>query len=419
MPAEISIVWTIITALLLYFMHGGFGFFEAGMCRAKNTVDTLSHNLMVLAVTTLVYWAFGFAFMFGDGNGFIGYSGFAPRLVGSSDNYPSLAIHIVPLAVAFAFSMSYADTPATLIAGTGAERIQFSAVMLLTVVISGLLFPIVGHWILGGGWLAQLDVPVYDIGSGVIHLTGGICALAAGVVLGPRMEHKSESEGEEEDVSSMPLVFLGAFILWLGFFAFNAGFAMVAGKPLGLVVVNTALGGSAGTVTGMIGAELTTGKARLRTAMVGLLTGNVAVLSSTAIVEPWIATTIGAAAGLLAVGSIHFWAYLKVDDPTEYLTMNVVGGILGIIAVGLFASPEIMAEYPAKTLPRAGLFYGGGSAQLISQALATGAIIGFVLPAALFVCWILRSMGWLRIPAEEEKEGSDKATHGEDAYEDK
>jgi ammonium transporter, Amt family len=129
MSFQINTVWVVTAALLVYFMHGGFGFYEAGMCRSKNTVDTLSHNLLILAVTILVYWVFGFALMFGSGSGFVGHTGFAPRLLDATSAYPSLSSRLVPLAVAFAFAMSFADTPATLIAGTGAERIRFSAKM--------------------------------------------------------------------------------------------------------------------------------------------------------------------------------------------------------------------------------------------------------------------------------------------------
>lgn len=417
MAHQINTTWTITAALLVYFMHGGFGFYEAGMCRSKNTVDTLSHNLLILAVTILAYWAIGFGLMFGKGNAFVGITGLAPRLL-TNDAYPSLASHMVPLAVSFAFVMSFADTPATLIAGSGAERIRFSAVMWLTVLISGLLFPIVGHWIMGGGWLANLDVPVYDTGSGMVHLCGGCCALAVALVLGPRKERKRQSKRRAKQVSSMPLVFLGAFILWLGFFGFNAGFAMSVSKSLGLVVVNTALAGAAGSVTAMIGAELWTGKAPLRTALVGLLTANVAVTSPCAVIEPWAAAPIGAIAGAATVASIPFWAEFRIDDPTEYLTMNVIGGLLGIVSVGLFVSPAIVSQYAVKPVPLAGLFYGGGgAAQSLSQLLAALAIIGFVLPSALGACWILRAHNRLRVPVEEEQRGADRTTHGEKAYE--
>ena len=417
MALEINTVWTTTAALLLYFMHAGFGFYEAGMCRSKNTVDTLSHNLLILAVTIMVYWLFGFALMFGKGNGFVGYAGFAPQLVDGGELYPSLNSYpSVPLAVAFAFASSFADTPATLIAGSGAERVRFGAVMLLAALISGVLFPVVGHWILGDGWLARLDIPAYDTGSGLVHLCGGCCALAVALVLGPRREQPPQDERAKQ-VSSMPLVFLGAFILWLGFFAFNAGFAMKVTDSLGLIVINTALAGAFGTVTAMIASKLWTGKASLRTAIVGLLTANVAITSPSGVVEPWAASLIGAVAGLLAAISIPAWAGLHIDDPTEYLTMNLLGGLLGLVSVGLFVSPAITARYPTEPLPHAGLIYGGGSAQLLSQILAIGGIVGFVLPCILGACWILRFLGWLRVPPEEERQGSDRVTHGEKAYE--
>jgi len=420
---QIDSVWTIAAALLVYFMHGGFGFYEAGMCRSKNTVDTLSHNLMILAVTIVAYWASGFGLMFGHGNGFIGLSGLAPELLDGPGDYPALAARTVPIAVSFAFAMSFADTPATLIAGSGAERIRFSAVMLLTLLVSGFIFPVVAHWVAGGGWLEHLPAPVYDTGSGIVHLCGGCCAFSVAWMLGPRAGRfppksrlKERTKLEHPfPVSSMPLVFLGAFILWLGFFGFNAGYAMMASRSIGLVVANTAIGGAFGTVTAMIGVRLLTGKAPLRAAVVGLLTANVAVTSPCGVVEPWAAAAIGAMAGLLTVASISFWARMRIDDPTEYLTMNLVGGVLGVISVGLFASPAIVSHYPTSPRPLAGLVYGGGE-QLLSQIETAGAIIAFVVPMALGACWMLGSLGWLRVDPEEEREGSDIATHDEEAY---
>lgn len=414
---SLNAVWTLAAAIFVYLMHAGFGFYEAGMCRRKNTVDTLSHNLIILAIAIVTFWVLGFGVLFGNGNTFMGLTGFAPNMELASDHlYHALSSKPVALAVAFAFAMSFSDTSATLIAGAGAERIKFIAVTTLAVLICGFVFPVAGHWAIGGGWLTKLATPFYDTGSGFIHLAGGACSLAVILMLGPR-EGRFDEDDDAIEPSSMPLVFLGAFILWMGFLGFNAGLAMEASKAVGLVILNTVLAGGFGTVVAMGGAWILTGKAHLRTAIVGLLAANVAVTSPSAIVEPWAAATIGVAAGLATLASMRLWAWLHIDDPTEYLTMNLVGGVLGLAAVGLFASPRIVREYDISSAPEPGVFYGGGTEQLWTQLMAAGAIAAFSLSITLLACLALRSVGWLRVSAEEEEEGSDLETHGEHAEE--
>ena len=411
---NLNAVWTVVASLLVYVMHGGFGFFEAGMTGRKNNVDALSHNLVILAVTLAIYWLVGFGLMFGNGNGMLGLTGFAPTLLDSDlPHFDVLANRPVPLAVIFAFALSFADTPATLIAGTGAERIRFAAVMVLTLVISGVIFPVVGHWVMGGGWLATLPRPLYDTGSGVVHLCGGSCCLAVAIFLGPRRGRFRNGERRAFAPSSMPMVFLGAFILWFGFFGFNAGFAMVAERSIGLVISNTAVAGGFGTVVAIAGSWLLTRKAELRASIIGLLTANVAITSPSAIVSPWAAAVIGGLAGILTLVSIRFWAWLALDDATEYLTMNLVGGVLGMLAVGLFADPRIIALYDPLPVPEAGLLHGHAG-QVLVQFLGAGAIMLFSATGAAVACALLRAGGWLRVGAGEEEAGSDRTTHGEE-----
>ena len=417
LTADINTVWTLSMAALVFFMHAGFGFYEAGMCREKNTVDTLAHNLTILAITLGFYWLIGFGLMYGKGNGFSGAVGFAPTLVPSeAPQFPTLATKPVPLIAAFAFALSFADTPATLIAGSGAERIRFSAVVLLAMLISTVIFPLVGHWNAGGGWFTSLTPPVYDTGSGMIQLCGGGCALAVALILGPRRGVKRHIWGEPDyEISSMPMVFLGTFVLWLGFLGFNAGYALRISGATGLVIINTLIASGFGALSALTGAWVLTGKARLRTALVGVLTASVAITSPSAIVAPWAAAVIGALSGAMTVGSIRFWSRAGIDDPTEYLTMNVFGGILGLLAVGLFASPAILQAYPPDTPLGPGLFYGGGWGQTASEAIAAGTIVAFAFALCAIACIGLRALNLLRVTPEEECEGSDVATHGEHA----
>ncbi|HZD24677.1 MAG TPA: hypothetical protein VE631_00315 [Alphaproteobacteria bacterium] len=414
--SDLNTSWTILIAFLIYFMHGGFGFLEAGMCSDKNVVDALSHNLVILAVTIAVYWLVGFGLMFGNGNAFFGLTGFAPSLLPRDvSSFHSIADEAVPLVVVFAFVTSFSDTPATLIAGAGAERIRFSAVVVLSALISGLIYPVIGHWVLGGGWLANLSRPIFDTGAGMVHLAGGCCALAVALFLGPRgWRFRSDESRHALAVSSMPMVFLGAFILWLGFFAFNAGFAMYASRSVGLVVTNTALAGAFGTVVTLAGITVLTGNAQLRASIVGLLTANVAITSCSSIVAPWAAAAIGVLAGLATLASIRLWITLKIDDPTEYLTMNLTGGFLGILAVGVFADPEIFLEYSVSPLPRPGLLYGQVD-QLLTQILGAVVIVAFSLGLCSVFCAALARANLLRVPPDEERSGSDVVTHGEKA----
>ncbi|HET6724379.1 MAG TPA: hypothetical protein VFH85_00030 [Gammaproteobacteria bacterium] len=416
---NLNIVWTIAAALPVYLMHAGFGFYEGGMCRKKNRVDLLSHNLMILAVAIIAFWLVGFGVLFGNGNAFMGLTGFAPELSKSSTRlFHSLAAKPVPLAVAFAFALSFCDTPATLIGGIGAERIKYSAVMAMTVLISAVIFPIVGHWAIGGGWLENLPTPFYDSGSGFIHLAGGCCALAVAAVLGPRRGRFEYGEDEAIAPGSMQMVFLGTFLLWMGFFGFNAGLAMKASALIGLIVQNIAIASGFSAVVAMGGTWLLTGKAGLRPTVAGLLCANVAITSPSGVVEPWAAAAIGIIAGLVSLGTIHLWAWLHIDDPVEYLTMNVVGGVLGLLGVGLFASPRIVHQFGATPMPHAGVFYGGGTAQLWSELIGAGAIATFALLAAGAACLGLKAAGLLRVDPWEEEEGADIATHGEKADQD-
>lgn len=416
--AMLNSVWTLGAALFLYLMHGGFGFFEAGMTRRESTVTTLAHNLMVLAVTVLVYWAVGFAVMYGDGSSWIGMHGFFPTLLGdSAAGFEGLRARPVPLVVAFALALSFADTPATLVAGSGAERLRLSAFMTLTVLIGGLLFPLVGRAVWAGGVLARLPVPFYDSGAATVQLCGGLCALVTCRLLGPRAgRFNADGSANRLPSSSMPLVFLGAFILWMGFLGFNAGLSMTAGPSMALVLVNTVMGTAAGATAALASVWLLRGKGSLRAAINGMLTAAVAVTSISAVAEPWAAVVTGLVAGIVSPLAIAGVAWLQLDDPTEYLTMNVVGGVLGTLAVGIFASPEVARRFGAAMQPVAGLVYGGWG-QLASQLVGLAVITTLVVPPVLVVVATLRRFDLLRISAEEERHGSDRSSHGENAYE--
>lgn len=414
---QLNTVWVVVAALMVNFMHGGFGFYEAGTTRRRSTVDTLANNLLVLAVTTVVFWAVGFGLMFGDGPAAVGTRGFFPSLMpGTEALFPSTASRHVPLVVFFAFVLSFADTPATIVAGSGAERLKFFGFAFYTAILSGLLFPLLGRAVWGGGYLATMSTPFYDTGSGVVQLSGGLCALAAIYFAGPRAKRfNADGTANKMPSSSLPLVFLGIFILWLGFLAFNAGLAMTASRSIGLVVVNTVLASGFGVAGALTVVMIQRRTASLRAMSVGMLTATVAVTSSSGVVAPWAAALIGTIAGAAAPLSISLWPKLKLDDATEYLTINLTGGAWGVLAVGLFASPAVVTQFGAAPVVKAGLFYGGG-AQLLSQLVGLGAITAFCLLIAVPICAAMSALGALRISPEEEAQGADRFTHGEEAY---
>ena len=414
---QLNTVWVIVAALMINFMHGGFGFYEAGSTRRRSTVDTLANNLLVLAVTTIVFWAAGFALMFGDGPAGIGLHGFFPSLMpGTEALFPSAASRHVPLVVFFAFVVSFADTPATIVAGSGAERLKFFGFAFYAAVIGGILFPLVGRAVWANGYLATMSTPFYDTGSGVVQLTGGWCALAAIYFAGPRDKRfNDDGTANKMPSSSLPLVFLGIFILWLGFLAFNAGLAMTASRAIGLVVVNTVIASGFGVAGALAAVMIQRRTASLRAMSVGLLTATVAITSSSGVAPTWAAAVIGLVAGGVTPLAISLWPKLKLDDATEYLTINLVGGAWGVLAVGLFASPAVVTQFGAAPVVKAGLCFGGTS-QLLSQLVGLAAITGLCLVVAAPVCAAMSAMGALRISAEEEAQGADRFTHGESAY---
>lgn len=415
---DLNMVWTLTAALCVYVMHGGFGFFEAGMTRRESTVTTLTHNLMVLAVTAVVYWAVGFGVMYGAGPALAGTHGYFPTLLDASmGNYPALTAKPVPLVAAFAFAMAFSDTPATLVAGAAAERLKLSGFMILTALIGSLFFPLVGRAVWGGGILSTMAVPFYDAGAATIQLCGG---LFAGVVcwrLGPRAgRFNADGTANRMPSSSMPLVFLGVFILWMGFIAFNAGGAMSVTPSIALVIVDTAVGSLAGAAVALVSVWVQRGKGSLRAALMGLLTASVAVTSISAVVEPWAAVLTGLVAGALTPPCISLVARLGLDDPTEYLTMNVFGGVWGTLAVGIFASPMVASRVGTRPMPQPGLWYGGMD-QMVSQLVGLAAITAFVVPVMLASVLVLERVGMLRVSPEEERVGSDEYSHGEQGYE--
>lgn len=408
-------LWVLITAFLVFWMNAGFACVEAGFCRAKNAVNILTKNFVVFGITLVCFWAIGFALMFGDGNPFIGLTGF---LLSGPDNsplmgdlyqgvYSSLNWTGVPLEAKFFFQVVFCGTAATIVSGAVAERIRFSAFLLFSVVISAIIYPIAGHWIWGGGWLSSfLGVGFKDFaGSTVVHSIGGWSALVGAWLLGPRLG----KYGKKGEISPIPghnlaLATLGALILWLGWFGFNPGSTMAA-DPIKIahIALTTAMAASTGIVFSCLYAWWRLGKPDLTMIINGSLAGLVGITASCDGVSVFGSFIIGGVAGFLVVESVLFFDRIRIDDPVGAVSVHLVNGIWGTLAVGLFDVQK-------------GLFYGGGGKSLLVQVTGIVAVGVFVLCVATVAWLLIKAILGLRVDANEEYLGLDKSEMGLEAY---
>jgi Amt family ammonium transporter len=419
-------VWVLLAAFLVFWMHAGFALLESGFCRAKNTANILAKNFIVVAITTLAYWAVGFAFMFGDGNSFIGWKGLAltgehnaPLLaLGKakeySGAYSALSWTHVPLYAAFLFQLVFAATAATIVSGAVAERIKFASFIVFSFVMGSLIYPIVGHWIWGGGWLAERGF--YDFaGSTVVHSVGGWAALTGAAMVGPRLG-KYGKDGKVNPIPghSMALATLGTFILWLGWFGFNPGSTMAANpSAIARIAVTTNIAAAAGAFIATMWAWLRLGKPDLSMSLNGCLAGLVAITAPCAFVNPISAFVIGVVAGVLVVESVLFFDRVGIDDPVGAISVHLINGIWGTLAVGLFA--QQFADL-GDAQPKPGLFIGGSGEQFIVQLTGVVAVGAFVFTASLLAWAIIKALVGLRVAPEEEVEGLDIGEMGMEAY---
>ncbi|HWP60364.1 MAG TPA: ammonium transporter [Candidatus Acidoferrales bacterium] len=416
-------MWTLIAAMLVFFMNLGFACVESGLCRAKNTVTILAKNFVVFAASSIAFLLLGWGLMFGDGNPFFGTQGL--WFVSGADNSPAMgeaykgvysAINWagVPLWTKFFFQLVFAATAATIVSGAVAERIKFGAFYIFSFLMVGIIYPIVGHWIWGGGWLAKIGM--FDFaGSTVVHSVGGWAALAGAIMLGPRLG-KYSKDGKALPIPghSMALATIGVFVLWFGWFGFNPGSTMAADAgAIGRIAVATNTAAAAAAIAASLTAWLFLGKPDLSMILNGGLAGLVAITAPCAFVSIPSALIIGLIAGVLVVLSVLFFDRVKIDDPVGAISVHLVCGIFGTLAVGLFAQ----AEFTPNTTGD-GLLFGGGAGLLLSQ-LAGVVSVGIFVSVVSLVFWtILRASVGIRVSAEEELEGLDIGEHGNIAYPD-
>jgi Amt family ammonium transporter len=403
-------IWVLIAGVLVFFMNAGFALLEAGLCRAKNTSTILAKNFVVFCAATVAFWFLGFNLMFGDGSSFVG--GFALMLQ-DNEVYSSLSWTVVPLEAKFFFQLVFAATAATIVSGCVDERNKYLSFILFSVLLTAFVYAIPGHWIWGGGWLAANGF--WDFaGSTVVHSVGGWAGLAGILMIGPRLGRYKNGKASAVPGHSMHMAALGTMILWLGWFGFNPGSTMAAdANAIAHIAMTTNLAGAVGAITATIVAWKMLGKPDITMTLNGCLAGLVAITCPCAWVTASGAFFIGAIAGVLAALAIPMWDKLKIDDPVGALSVHLVNGIWGTLALGLFAAPEFAG---GEAQPGLGLFYGGGAAQLMSQLTGVAAVGAFTFVASMALWYVLKVTLGIRVTAEEEIEGLDHHEIGVGAY---
>ncbi len=416
--AALDNAWVVLAGVLVFVMQAGFALIESGLTRVKNTTNILAKNLADMCIGAIAFLAVGYGLAFGRGNAWWGTEGFFlagtdMTAVGSS------GFGNVSTAAFFFFHAVFAAAAVTIASGAMAERAQFKAYLLFAVAMSAFVYPLVVHWTWGGGFIADISIggARYSdfAGSTVVHLTGGCAALAGAVFLGPRLG-KYTPDGKPRQIAghALPMVLLGVFILWLGWFGFNAGsqLAVTAGSPVTRVVLNTVIAGAAGTLTAGAVVWRSRGQPDMSIIANGTLAGLVSITAGCASMNVLGALVTGAAAGVIVVYSMLYIERSGIDDPVGAVSVHGVCGFWGTLAVGLFA------RYDDGYLGRdeAGLFFGGGGQQLVVQLVLGAVVAAWALVTTGVLFATLRRFGLLRVSPQEEALGLDLTEHGIGAY---
>ncbi|VAW36514.1 Ammonium transporter [hydrothermal vent metagenome] len=394
---NMDFIWTMIAAFMVFFMQAGFAMVETGFTRAKNAINIMMKNLMDFCIGSLAYWAIGFGLMFGVTNGLFGTTGFF---------FSDFAVSGDPWLYAFwMFQVVFAATAATIVSGAVAERTKFEGYLIYSIVVCAIIYPIFGSWAWGSlykgqGWLEAMGF-IDFAGSTVVHSVGGWAALAGAIVLGPRIG----KYGKDGKVRAIPghnltIAALGVFILWFGWFGFNAGSTTAATPDIAMIAVNTNLSAAAGSVVAMFVSWFIFKKPDLGMSLNGALAGLVAITAGCANVSPASSVAIGAIAGVLVVFAVLFFDRIRVDDPVGAVSVHGVCGAWGTLAAAIFNSGGFTMK------------------QLGVQAIGVGACFAWVFVASMILFYVIKKTVGLRVSPEEEREGLDFAEHGGNAYPD-
>ncbi|MFB6316939.1 ammonium transporter [Saccharicrinis sp. FJH54] len=389
----IDLMWVLITGILVMFMQAGFALVETGFTRAKNAGNILMKNFMDFVFGSLLFWLVGYSIMYG-GEGW-----FAGKLSFFYDNPEDMH--------SLFFQTVFAATAATIVSGAVAERTKFTAYLVISALITVVIYPISGHWIWGGGWLSELGF-IDFAGSTAVHSVGGWAGLVGAILVGPRL-----GKYENKKVNAIPghnliLGGLGVFILWLGWFGFNPGSQLaISGdnaNAVAMIVITTNLAAAAGALAAMVTTWIQFGKPDISMTLNGALAGLVGITAGCAAVSPEGAVAIGIITGVGVVFFVElFDKVLKVDDPVGAISVHGASGALGTLLVGVFATDG-------------GLLYGGGFHQLGIQAIGVLAVGAWTIVTAFILFFILKKTIGIRVPTNEEREGLDIHEHGQSVY---
>lgn len=394
---SLNTIWVLMAAFLVFFMQAGFALVEAGFTQAKNAVNILMKNFSDFLIASLAFFAVGYALMFGAGTPWVGMEGFFLHGVVRDD---------LPLLAFFFFQLVFAGTAATILSGAMAERTKYGTYLVISLFMTAIIYPVVGHWVWGGGWLSTKGF-VDFAGSGVVHMLGGTAGLVGTMFLGPRKGAFNKSSHVVKG-HNVTIAGLGVFILWFGWFGFNPGSQLAAAgmenaQAISLIAVNTNLAAASGALIAMALSWIFTGKPSAGMLLNGVLAGLVAITAGCAAVTPVSAILIGALGGVVMFIGTKMLLVLKIDDPVGAVPVHGLCGLWGILSVGFFANDG-------------GLFMGGGSALLTTQIIGALAIIAWTVVTSGTVYLMLHALVGLRVEEKIEEEGLDAHEHGELAY---
>ena len=416
---SLNTVWTLVAAFLVFFMQAGFMALEAGFARTKESVNIIVEGIIDTCLCGILFWAFGYAFMFSSGNGWIGHESGYFMLRAVPDTFGTTG---VPVIAHWLFQLAFADTCSTITSGAMLGRTGFVGDLIYSVGVSGFIYPILGHWAWGpDGWLVGAGFLDFA-GSTVVHTIGGFIALAGAMALGPRIGRVFKRDGGGLPPGhDLVLASIGGVILWFGWFGFNPGSTLSAmdAQGIGRVASNTMLAACAGGLTSLAYAFPRGKKWDCGIMVNGFLAGLVAITCPCYWVSPTGSIWIGAIAGIFVVMAIDFVEWLRVDDPVGAVAVHGACGIWGTLSLGLFACGAYGVTGPNgadNSKPIAGLFYGGGTHQLLAQVIGSATIAGATFLAAMVMMYAIKATGLLRISLHGEEEGIDLHEHGAEAY---
>ncbi|HOQ75538.1 MAG TPA: ammonium transporter [Thermoclostridium sp.] len=411
----VDTLWVVFAGVLVFFMNLGFAAVESGFARSKNTVNILSKNFIVFAVSSLGFMLLGWGLMFGGDNPLVGTQNLSILNRSNLDFYADTLTSNVPFWGKFFFQLVFCGTAATIVSGAVAERVKYISFILFSFVLTLVIYPIVGHWIWGGGWLGNLGFMDFA-GDTVVHSVGGWAALAGAIMLGPR-HGKYDKDGKPKAIPghSMSMAVIGLFILWLGWFGFNPGSTMSFQNPGDVVhiVVTTNTAAIAAVLTATATSWIFIGKPDLGMTINGCLAGLVGITGGCAYVSVGSSLIIGALAGIIVVFAVLLFDRAKVDDPVGATSVHLVCGVFGTISVGLFAEEGVTSLSTVN-----GLFFGGGWSLLGVEVVGVIAVGIFTFASSFLVWYLLKKTIGIRVSLEEEIQGLDIGEHGNHAYPD-